>query len=33
MESLYERCKKVMPPVGGRATTLGVIKGKVCNIL
>lgn len=28
MESLYERCKKVMPPVAGRATTLGVKKGE-----
>ncbi|WP_143314936.1 aspartate aminotransferase family protein [Clostridium sp. HBUAS56017] len=28
MESLYERCKKVMPPVSGRATTLGVLGGK-----
>lgn len=28
MENLYERCKKVMPPVAGRATTLGVEKGE-----
>jgi 4-aminobutyrate aminotransferase len=28
MESLYERCKKVMPPVSNRATTLGVLGGK-----
>ncbi|MGN0144998.1 MAG: aspartate aminotransferase family protein [Clostridium sp.] len=28
MESLYERCKKVMPPVAGRATTIGVKKGE-----
>lgn len=28
MESLYERCKRVMPPVAGRATTIGVKKGE-----
>ncbi|WP_244834754.1 aspartate aminotransferase family protein [Clostridium sp. BJN0001] len=28
MESLYERCMKVMPPTAKRATTLGVIKGE-----
>lgn len=28
MESLFERCKKVMPPVSGRTTTLGVVKGE-----
>ncbi len=27
-ESLYERCLKVMPPVAGRYTTLGVSKGE-----
>ena len=32
MESLYERCKKVMPPVSGRATKLGVVKGKGCYL-
>ncbi|BCN31365.1 aspartate aminotransferase family protein [Anaeromicropila herbilytica] len=26
--SLYERCKKVMPPVARRATTLGVVRGE-----
>ena len=30
MESMYERCRKVMPPVGYRATTLGVVKGSGC---
>lgn len=30
MSSLYERCKKVMPPVAGRSTTLGVVSGKGC---
>lgn len=28
MESMYERSKKVMPPVANRATTLGVVKGE-----
>ncbi|MDU1004446.1 MAG: aspartate aminotransferase family protein [Clostridium butyricum] len=28
MKSLYERCKKVMPPVADRATTIGVEKGE-----
>lgn len=27
-ETLYERCMKVMPPVAGRATTLGVTEGR-----
>ncbi len=30
MESLYERCMKVMPPVVKRATTMGVTKGEGC---
>lgn len=28
MSSLYERCVKVMPPVAGRATKIGVVKGE-----
>lgn len=32
MESLYERCMKVMPPVVKRATTLGVTKGEGCYL-
>ena len=27
-ETMYERCCKVMPPVAGRYTTLGVVKGE-----
>ena len=27
-ETMYERCCKVMPPVAGRYTTLGVTKGE-----
>lgn len=32
MESLYERCMKVMPPVVKRATTMGVTKGEGCYL-
>lgn len=32
MESLYERCKKVMPAVANRATTMGVTKGEGCYL-
>lgn len=32
MESLYERCMKVMPPVVKRATTMGVTKGEDCYL-
>ena len=32
MESLYERCMKVMPPVVKRATTMGVTKGAGCYL-
>lgn len=32
MESLYERCMKVMPPVVKRATTMGVTKGDGCYL-
>lgn len=32
MESLYERCMKVMPPVVKRATTIGVTKGEGCYL-
>lgn len=32
MESLFERCKKVMPPASGRATTLSVVKGEGCYL-
>lgn len=32
MESLYERCMKVMPPVVKRATTMGVMKGEGCYL-
>ncbi len=28
MQSMYERCKKVMPAVANRATTLGITKGQ-----
>ncbi|HBG55440.1 MAG TPA: aspartate aminotransferase family protein, partial [Ruminococcaceae bacterium] len=30
--SMYERCKKVMPPVAKRATTLGVVRGRGCYL-
>lgn len=32
MESLYERCMKVMPPVVKRATTMGVTNGEGCYL-
>ena len=32
MESLYERCKKVMPAAANRATTVGVVKGEGCYL-
>lgn len=32
MESMYERCQKVMPAAAGRATTLGVINSDGCYI-
>lgn len=32
METLYERCKKVMPPTAGRSTTLGITKGRGCYL-
>lgn len=32
MESLYERCMNVMPPVVKRATTMGVTKGEGCYL-
>lgn len=33
MESLYDRCIKVMPPVAGRATHLGVTEGHGCYLV
>lgn len=30
--TLAERCKKVMPPMAGRVTDLGVVKGKGCYL-
>lgn len=33
MESLYERCMKVMPPVARRATQLGVKEGHGCYLV
>jgi len=30
--SLAERCKKVMPPMAGRATDLGIVKGEGCYL-
>lgn len=32
MSTLYERCQKVMPAVGNRATTLGVTRGEGCYL-
>lgn len=32
MSTLFERCKKVMPPVAGRATEIGVVKGEGCYL-
>lgn len=32
MQSMYERCKKVMPAVANRATTLGVVDSKGCYL-
>lgn len=32
MSTLYERCAKVMPPVGNRVTTLGITKAEGCYI-
>lgn len=32
MKSLYERCKKVMPEVANRATTIGVTRGEGCYL-
>lgn len=32
MESLYERCMKVMPPVVKRTTTMGVTRGEGCYL-
>lgn len=32
MSTLFERCKKVMPPVAGRATEMGVVKGEGCYL-
>lgn len=32
MSTLYERCMKVMPPVAGRATKVGVTKGEGCYL-
>lgn len=33
METMYERCKKVMPAVANRATTLGVVDSKGCYLI
>lgn len=32
MDTLSERCKKVMPPAAGRSTNLGIIKGQGCYL-
>lgn len=32
MSTMYERCKKVMPSVANRATTIGVTKGEGCYV-
>lgn len=32
METLYERCQKVMPPAAGRSTKLGIKEGKGCYL-
>lgn len=32
MESMYERCKKVMPAVANRATTLGIVDSEGCYL-
>lgn len=32
-ETMYERCKKVMPPVAGRATKLGVVDSEGCYLM
>lgn len=32
MDTLFERCKKVMPPAAGRSTNLGITKGRGCYL-
>ena len=32
METLYERCQKVMPPAAGRSTKLGIKEGRGCYL-
>lgn len=33
METLFERCQKVMPPAAGRSTHLGIKKGQGCYLI